>query len=81
MRFFLLFPVVVLGLMPHGRFAYARDAHMESIEWLTADADLVVHGTFVKFQRGVDVGPTGRRSGQLPRVCRRSTRSQSPGRC
>ena len=34
---------------------------MESIEWLTADADLVVHGTFVKFQRGVDVGPTGRR--------------------
>lgn len=61
MRLLLLSTTVALGLMTHGRLASARDAHLESVEWLTVDADLVVHGTLVRSQRGADVGATGRR--------------------
>jgi len=55
----LLSTTVALGLMTQGRLASARDAHLESIEWLTADADLVVHGTLVRSQRGSEVQPSG----------------------
>ena len=62
MRLLLLSTTVALGLMTHGRLASARDAHLESIEWLTADADLVVHGTLIRSQlTGPAVAPGGRR--------------------